>query len=78
MMDGLELVDSLSARAEAIWCDLERGAHPPYFAGSARYKASLATGATQLVWLRVQRTHLRFAIEQRVRDWKHAIVGAFA
>jgi len=49
-----------------------------FLAGSTRYKASLATGATQLVWLRVQRAHLRFAIEQRVRDWKHAIVGAFA
>jgi CelD/BcsL family acetyltransferase involved in cellulose biosynthesis len=47
-------------------------------AGSARYKLSLATGATQLVWLRVQRAHLRFAIEQRVRAWKHTLAGALA
>lgn len=46
--------------------------------GNARYKASLATGATRLVWLRVQRTYLRFAIEDRMRAWKHAIAGAFA
>ena len=46
--------------------------------GSARYKASLATGATQLAWLCVQRARLRFAIEDRVRDWRHAVAGAFA
>jgi len=46
--------------------------------GSARYKASLATGATELAWLCVQRDRLRFAIEDRVRDLKHAVSGAFA
>ena len=47
-------------------------------AGNARYKASLATDATQLAWLCVQREHLRFALEDRVRGWKHAIAGVFA
>jgi CelD/BcsL family acetyltransferase involved in cellulose biosynthesis len=46
--------------------------------GSARYKASLATGATELAWLCVQRDRLRFAIEDRMRDLKHAVSGAFA
>jgi CelD/BcsL family acetyltransferase involved in cellulose biosynthesis len=42
-------------------------------AGSARYKASLATGTKELAWLCVQRARLRFAIEDRVRGWKHAV-----
>ena len=46
--------------------------------GRARYKASLATGVTELAWLCVQRDRLRFAIEDRVRDLKHAVSGAFA
>jgi CelD/BcsL family acetyltransferase involved in cellulose biosynthesis len=46
--------------------------------GSARYKASLATDATRLIWLRVQRARLRFAIEERMRGWKRALVAAFA
>jgi CelD/BcsL family acetyltransferase involved in cellulose biosynthesis len=46
--------------------------------GSRRYKTSLATDATQLAWLCVQRTRLRFAIEDRVRDWKHTLGAAFA
>jgi CelD/BcsL family acetyltransferase involved in cellulose biosynthesis len=46
--------------------------------GSSRYKTSLATGVTQLAWLCVQRARLRFAIEARVREWKHAVAGAFA
>ncbi|HEU0031232.1 MAG TPA: GNAT family N-acetyltransferase [Kofleriaceae bacterium] len=46
--------------------------------GDARYKASLATGATRLAWVRVQRPRLRFAIEDRVRQWKHALVEAWS
>jgi CelD/BcsL family acetyltransferase involved in cellulose biosynthesis len=42
-------------------------------AGRGRYKESLATGATELTWLCVQRTRLRFALEDRVRGWKHAV-----
>ncbi len=40
--------------------------------GTARYKSSLATSATELAWLCVQRTRLRFAIEDRVRALSHA------
>jgi hypothetical protein len=46
--------------------------------GHGRYKTSLATGETQLVWLCVQRARLRFAIEDRVRGWKHTVAAAFA
>jgi hypothetical protein len=46
--------------------------------GRSRYKAQLATGATELAWLCVQRARLRFAIEDRVRGWKHTFAGAFA
>jgi len=46
--------------------------------GTARYKAQLATGATELAWLCVQRARLRFAIEDRVRGWKHTVAEAFA
>lgn len=47
-------------------------------AGSTRYKTSLSTDVAELAWLRVQRTRLRFAIEDRVRTWKHAMAEAFA
>jgi hypothetical protein len=38
----------------------------------------LATASAPLAWLRVQRTRLRFAIEDRLRAWKHAHAGALA
>jgi len=41
--------------------------------GSGRYKASLATGATELAWLCVQRARLRFALEDRLLSWKQAV-----
>lgn len=41
--------------------------------GDARYKTSLATSSTELAWITVQRDRLRFAIEDRVRGWKHAV-----
>lgn len=44
-------------------------------AGNARYKLSLAIGATRLCWLRIQRTLLRFALEKRARSSKHALAG---
>ena len=47
-------------------------------AGSTRYKSSLSTDTQELAWLRVQRTRLRFAIEDRVRTWKHAVTEALA
>jgi CelD/BcsL family acetyltransferase involved in cellulose biosynthesis len=51
------------------------GGHEVYdlLGGNARYKTSLATGATELSWLCVQRARLRFAIEDRVRAWSHAV-----
>jgi CelD/BcsL family acetyltransferase involved in cellulose biosynthesis len=41
--------------------------------GRSRYKQSLATGATRLVWLRVQRPRVRFALEDSLRRWRHAL-----
>ena len=40
--------------------------------GDARYKEQLATGATRLRWLRIQRRLPWFALEARLRSWKHA------
>jgi len=40
--------------------------------GNARYKESLATGETRLVWGRVQRKRLQFALEDRARAWLRA------
>jgi CelD/BcsL family acetyltransferase involved in cellulose biosynthesis len=37
--------------------------------GDARYKESLATDSTRLVWGRVQRSRLQFAFEDRARAW---------
>jgi CelD/BcsL family acetyltransferase involved in cellulose biosynthesis len=67
----------LLCHAETIARCAEAG-HEVYdlLGGSSRYKASLATGATQLAWLCVQRARLRFAIEDRLRGWKHAFAGA--
>jgi CelD/BcsL family acetyltransferase involved in cellulose biosynthesis len=43
--------------------------------GDARYKASLSTDATRLLWLRVQRRRKRFVIEQQLEQWKRAYVA---
>ena len=37
--------------------------------GDARYKQSLATDETRLMWGRVQRRRPWFALEERVRSW---------
>lgn len=37
--------------------------------GDARYKSSLATDETRLVWARVQRRRLQFVVEDRLRAW---------
>jgi CelD/BcsL family acetyltransferase involved in cellulose biosynthesis len=57
----------------------ERG-HGAYdlLGGHGRYKASLATDETRLAWLCVQRAHLRFALEDRVRDWKHTVAAVLS
>lgn len=44
--------------------------------GTTRYKQSLATGSQRLLWLRVQRPRLRFAIEDQLRSWKRALAPA--
>ena len=46
-----------------------------FLGGDARYKASLSTDATRLVWLRVQRRLARFAVEGQVVRWKRAYVA---
>lgn len=43
--------------------------------GDARYKASLSTGASRLVWLRVQRRLARFAVENQVQRWKRQLAA---
>ncbi len=67
----------LLCHAAAIERAAEAG-HDVYdlLGGHGRYKAQLATGATELAWLCVQRTRLRFAIEDRMRDLKHTFAGA--
>ena len=44
-----------------------------FLGGDGRYKHNLATGTTSLRWLRVQQPRIRFTIEDRLRDWKHAL-----
>jgi CelD/BcsL family acetyltransferase involved in cellulose biosynthesis len=41
--------------------------------GESRYKQSLATGSSRLVWLRVQRPRMRFALENSLRRWRNAL-----
>ena len=44
-----------------------------FLGGDGRYKQNLATGMTTLRWLRIQQRRMRFTIEDRLRDWKHAL-----
>jgi hypothetical protein len=44
-----------------------------FLGGNGRYKHNLSTGSATLRWLRVQQPLARFAVEDRLRDWKHAI-----
>lgn len=41
--------------------------------GDSRYKESLSTSATRISWLRIQRRLPQFAIEERLRSWKHSL-----
>ena len=41
-----------------------------FLGGDVRYKKSLSTDATRLIWARVQRRRLRFLLEDRVRRWR--------
>jgi CelD/BcsL family acetyltransferase involved in cellulose biosynthesis len=37
--------------------------------GDARYKSSLATDETRIMWMRVQKKRLQFTLEERARAW---------
>ena len=41
-----------------------------FLGGDVRYKKSLSTDASSLVWARVQRRRLRFLLEDHVRRWR--------
>jgi CelD/BcsL family acetyltransferase involved in cellulose biosynthesis len=43
-----------------------------FLAGDRRYKRSLSTDHTSLLWARVQRPRLRFLLEDRLRGWARA------
>lgn len=43
--------------------------------GNARYTRSLSTGETRLLWLRVQRRRVRFTLEDRLKEIKHALTS---
>ena len=40
--------------------------------GDSRYKESLSTDTTRMLWVRIQRRLPRFAVEDRLRRWKQA------
>jgi CelD/BcsL family acetyltransferase involved in cellulose biosynthesis len=51
-----------------------RAGHAVYdLLGGGPYKERLATSATRLVWLRVQRPLARFSIEANLRKWKQVL-----
>jgi CelD/BcsL family acetyltransferase involved in cellulose biosynthesis len=43
-----------------------------FLGGAMRYKESLATDSTSLVWARLQRQRIRFMVEDRLRTWAKA------
>jgi len=40
-----------------------------FLAGDRRYKRSLSTDASSLVWARLQRLRMKFLVEDRLREW---------
>jgi CelD/BcsL family acetyltransferase involved in cellulose biosynthesis len=54
-----------AARAGHRWYD--------FLAGQSRYKQSLATDARELVWLRLQKPRLRFALEDAARTLRDRV-----
>jgi CelD/BcsL family acetyltransferase involved in cellulose biosynthesis len=46
-----------------------------FMAGDSRYKRQLSTDAETLYWIVLQRPRLRFAIEDRLRTWRHVFTG---
>jgi CelD/BcsL family acetyltransferase involved in cellulose biosynthesis len=50
-------------------CAKEGYASYDFLGGDAQYKKSLSTDETKIVWARVQKRNLRFALEDRAREW---------
>jgi Acetyltransferase (GNAT) domain len=75
--DDPRLKPGYVCHAEAVELNARAG-HDLYdlLGGDARYKRSLATGETWLVWARVQRPLARFRAEERLRRWKRALTAA--
>lgn len=44
-----------------------------FLGGDARYKRSLATGSSSLIWARIQKPLVRFAVERRLRRFRGAV-----
>ncbi len=49
-----------------------------FLGGDMRYKKSLSTDVSSLVWARVQRRRVRFAVEDRLRQWRDQRAAAAA
>jgi CelD/BcsL family acetyltransferase involved in cellulose biosynthesis len=70
--DDPHLKPGYVCHAEAIALNAAAGrATYDFLAGASRYKRSLATDERRLVWARVQRRRVRFAVEEELRAWKH-------
>ena len=70
-IDDPRLKAGYVCHAEAILHNAAAG-HAVYdlLAGGGQYKLSLATDAAELVWARIQRPLLRFAVEERLRAFR--------
>lgn len=68
------LKPGLVTHTEAIRFNAKAG-HATYdfLAGESRYKQSLATSSTDLVWAVIQKPRLKFKIEEMLRDVKDAV-----
>ena len=77
--DDNKLKPGLVCHAEAVRHNAALG-HAVYdfLGGDAQYKQSLATGARALVWARVQRRRLRFALEDLARELRDRVREARA
>jgi CelD/BcsL family acetyltransferase involved in cellulose biosynthesis len=59
---------------------IEHAAHAGHavydlLAGDTRYKRALATDAAPLLWVRIQRKLIRFAVEEQLREWKRELAA---
>jgi len=72
--DDPHIKPGLVAHAAAIANAAARGDDIyDFLGGDGRYKHQLATAQTLLRWIRVQQPRVRFAVEDRLREWKHAL-----